>query len=89
MIGPDLGWAFALGLLGAGHCVGMCGPLVLAMPAAGGRLSPQLRYHLGRITTYTVIGAALGGLGAGLTGLVGGEEALKQNSTAGAKHFHA
>lgn len=76
MIGPDLGWAFALGLLGAGHCVGMCGPLVLAMPAAGGRLSPQLRYHLGRITTYTVIGAALGGLGAGLTGLVGGEEAL-------------
>jgi uncharacterized protein len=76
VIGPDLGWAFALGLLGAGHCVGMCGPLVLAMPAAEGKLSPQLLYHLGRITTYAAIGAALGALGAGLTGLAGGDEAL-------------
>jgi len=76
VIGPDLGWAFALGLLGAGHCVGMCGPLVLAMPAAEGRLPPQLAYHLGRITTYAAIGAALGALGVGLAGLAGGDEAL-------------
>jgi sulfite exporter TauE/SafE len=64
---------FLLGLLGTGHCLGMCGPLVLAIPASSGRLLPQLTYNLGRIVTYTVVGAALGALGAGLTALAPGE----------------
>ena len=57
------------GLLGSiGHCAGMCGPIVAAFGVAqarqGGR--PWLRhliFQLGRITTYTVLGAAIGFLG--------------------------
>ena len=65
----------ALGLLGTGHCVGMCGPLVLALPARHGRLSAQVLYHVGRITTYTIVGAVLGAVGAGLAGLGDGDGA--------------
>ncbi|MBW2455311.1 MAG: sulfite exporter TauE/SafE family protein [Deltaproteobacteria bacterium] len=63
----------ALGLLGTGHCVGMCGPLVLALPGRHGRLRAHLLYHLGRITTYTIVGALLGAIGAGLAGLGDGD----------------
>lgn len=70
--GATLGTLFLAGLAGsATHCVGMCGPFVLgfttarleALPAgpgaelrraAGAALVP---YHLGRITTYTLLGA--------------------------------
>jgi sulfite exporter TauE/SafE len=65
----DIGAMFLLGLLGTGHCLGMCGPIVLAVPASSGRLLPQLTYNLGRITTYTAVGGILGALGAGLTAL--------------------
>lgn len=54
---------FLLGLLGTGHCVGMCGPLVLALPGREGRVTPHLLYHFGRINTYVFFGAVLGGLG--------------------------
>jgi uncharacterized protein len=63
----DLLSLFLLGFLGTGHCVGMCGPLVLAIPTATGKTTSHLLYHLGRITTYTAVGAVLGGLGAGLS----------------------
>jgi len=63
---------FVLGLLGSGHCVGMCGPLVLAIPAPGGRLLPHFAYHAGRITTYGAVGAGLGALGSRLSQLPGG-----------------
>jgi sulfite exporter TauE/SafE len=53
-----------LGLLGTAHCVGMCGPLVLALPMRRGRVSAHLLYHLGRITTYTIVGAVIGAFGA-------------------------
>lgn len=52
-----------LGLSGTGHCIGMCGPLVLAFPAKTGRFSSHLFYHAGRICTYVVVGALMGGLG--------------------------
>jgi sulfite exporter TauE/SafE len=49
----------------------MCGPLVVAFPAsAGGRLS-HLLYHGGRVSTYTAVGALLGGSG-GLIASAGG-----------------
>src|SRR5512145_1171501 len=55
---------FASGLAGGvGHCVGMCGPLVAAFSinrAEGGRLRPQILYHLGRLTTYSVLGGIAG-----------------------------
>jgi sulfite exporter TauE/SafE len=59
--------AFVTGFLGSfGHCVGMCGPLVgslaLATAPLGARrsLPGQLAYHAGRVTTYGVVGAAMG-----------------------------
>jgi len=59
----DLISMVALGLLGTGHCVGMCGPLVVAFPGRIGVLPAHLWYHLGRITTYTLIGVVLGTVG--------------------------
>ena len=58
-----------LGLLGTGHCVGMCGPLVITLPGRLGKPSAHLWYHLGRITTYTLIGALLGTVGGTLSRL--------------------
>ncbi len=55
---------FASGLAGGvGHCVGMCGPVVAAFSfnrADGRGLGPQLLYHLGRLTTYSLAGGAAG-----------------------------
>ena len=62
----DLISLFFLGLLGTGHCIGMCGPLVVAFPGRTGRFSPHLFYHLGRLITYIGIGAIMGSAGAGL-----------------------
>ena len=67
MSGPGLLFAFGMGFLGGfGHCVGMCGPIVLAFGlSAPGQpprraLQPQLAYHLGRVTTYALLGGAMG-----------------------------
>ncbi len=60
---------FMLGLLGTGHCIGMCGPLVVALPGQAGRVSAHLAYHAGRLITYSVIGALMGAAGGGLIGL--------------------
>ena len=63
--------ALASGLLvGFGHCTAMCGPLVgsLALAAAplGARrsMAGQLAYHAGRLTTYALVGGAMGATGA-------------------------
>lgn len=58
---------FMLGILGTGHCIGMCGPLVVAFPARAGGFGSHLFYHLGRILTYVAIGAVMGGIGTGLS----------------------
>lgn len=59
--------AIVLGLLGSFHCVGMCGPIALALPVHN---KPSLvkngliaLYNLGRIMTYTVFGMAAGAIG--------------------------
>ncbi len=57
---------FMLGLLGSGHCIGMCGPLVVALPGQTGRLTAHLAYHAGRLTTYVIIGAVMGAAGSGM-----------------------
>ncbi|MCA9543112.1 MAG: sulfite exporter TauE/SafE family protein [Myxococcales bacterium] len=62
----DLTSLFLLGFLGSGHCVGMCGPIVLALPRGASPTLGQLAYHAGRVLTYSLIGAALAGVGAGL-----------------------
>jgi len=61
--------AFITGLLGSGHCLGMCGGLVCALAMAGRhRNSPafHLTYNLGRITTYTTIGLFAGWVGSAM-----------------------
>jgi len=62
---------FAFGFVGSLHCIGMCGPIVLALPAGNqGMLRytlGRLLYNLGRVLTYTVMGAVIGLIGAGLS----------------------
>jgi sulfite exporter TauE/SafE len=65
---------FLLGFLGTGHCIGMCGPIVLALPARAGNLAAHLLYHSGRVLTYAVIGLILGGIGSGFVDLTGTTE---------------
>ena len=66
MVEPiTLGAAFAAGLLGSGHCVGMCGPIA-AIAGAGSNGQPArsaLIYNAARIVSYCVVGALFGGLG--------------------------
>ena len=50
---------FLLGLLGTGHCIGMCGPLVVAFPGRSRRFVPHCFYHAGRIATYALVGVAM------------------------------
>ena len=62
--------AFGLGILGSAHCLGMCGPLALAIPAPKNTLGQRLRSALllngGRVITYALIGALFGLFGRGL-----------------------
>ncbi len=67
--------AFLTGLLGSLHCMGMCGPIALALPQIGEtnkeKIAGRLIYHSGRITTYASLGLLFGlfGLGLKLAGL--------------------
>lgn len=60
--------AFAGGLVGSLHCVGMCGgfPLALAQARARGNLSRQLLYNAGRLNTLAFVGALSGAFGAAI-----------------------
>lgn len=58
---PVLLTAFALGLAGSGHCLGMCGGIAAALNLGGDRSLPvTLSYHSGRILSYTLLGGLLG-----------------------------
>jgi uncharacterized protein len=64
--------SFLAGLAGSPHCLGMCGGIVAAIAlnardtAPGARRFILLSYNLGRISTYTLLGAIAGLLGASL-----------------------
>jgi len=52
------------GLFGSAHCLAMCGGIAGAVGVAGGqagRMQRTLLYNLGRVSSYTVAGAAAGG----------------------------
>ncbi len=77
---PEPGYAalFLVGLLGGGHCVGMCGGIVgaLAAQGAGTPWRLHLAYNAGRIFSYCVAGAiagAIGGLGASFGAVAGAQ----------------
>ncbi|MEM6736617.1 MAG: sulfite exporter TauE/SafE family protein [Bacteroidota bacterium] len=54
--------AFLIGLLGSLHCVGMCGPVMLALNGVSQARNGFALYHLGRILSYMLIGLLLGGI---------------------------
>ncbi|MDP1675846.1 MAG: sulfite exporter TauE/SafE family protein [Bacteroidota bacterium] len=62
--------ALTLGLLGSMHCVGMCGPLVLAIPTSATScwkfIVERLIYNLGKAVTYGIMGAGVGLAGKGI-----------------------
>ncbi len=62
--------ALILGLIGSFHCVGMCGPIAVALPIQNRnwwrKLAATLLYNLGRAITYALLGAIFGVLGEGI-----------------------
>lgn len=68
----ELLWTTALvtGLAGSLHCVGMCGPIALALPVGGMSLRQatfaRILYNTGRIGSYAFLGMLFGSFGKGL-----------------------
>jgi len=62
---------FLIGFLGSFHCLGMCGPIVLALPVGNTStfklVLSRFLYNIGRIVTYTFFGAVFGFFGRGIT----------------------
>ena len=72
--------AFLAGLLGSGHCFGMCGGIAGSLGALSGSGSgrkalvlPALQFNLGRMVGYAI----LGGIAAGIIGAAGEIMAFK------------
>jgi uncharacterized protein len=59
--------AFMIGIVGSFHCVGMCGPLALALPLSSNSFAAKLTgaflYNAGRIVTYSFFGLIFGLIG--------------------------
>ena len=52
--------------VGFGHCIGMCGPIMVTFSLnlkEKNIFVPQLLYHLGRITTYVLLGGGVAAIG--------------------------
>ncbi|MEO1258588.1 MAG: sulfite exporter TauE/SafE family protein [Bacteroidota bacterium] len=62
--------AFIMGLFGSLHCVGMCGPIAMALPVQNqdrfSMVTKLLLYNFGRTVTYVFLGVLIGLLGEGL-----------------------
>lgn len=63
-------FALMTGLVGSLHCIGMCGPIAIALPLGTksplNRIAGSFVYNLGRILTYGILGAIFGLLGQGI-----------------------
>ncbi|HRE11794.1 MAG TPA: sulfite exporter TauE/SafE family protein [Ignavibacteria bacterium] len=57
---------FLVGLLGSFHCIGMCGPIAIALPKTNNPVTSRLIYNFGRIITYSMLGLLFGLLGSRL-----------------------
>ncbi len=59
--------AFMIGLFGSFHCIGMCGPIALALPIQTENrfnlISGRILYNIGRAITYACIGLIFGLVG--------------------------
>ncbi len=62
--------AVIIGLMGSFHCVGMCGPIAFMLPVDRHNPTKKLLqvflYHVGRLTSYGILGLIFGFLGKGL-----------------------
>ncbi|PHZ58745.1 cytochrome biogenesis protein [Photobacterium leiognathi] len=70
--------AFLIGLMGAGHCVGMCGGVAAAITIGMPNNTHQkrcwiylLNYNIGRLVSYTIAGGLIGAALAGISTLNG------------------
>ncbi|MBU0621182.1 MAG: sulfite exporter TauE/SafE family protein [Gammaproteobacteria bacterium] len=76
------GIAFMTGILGTGHCLGMCGGLVSGffMRQGANSIAPHLAYHAARLAVYVAIGLIAATLGAVLvqTGIFGKAQGILQ-----------
>ncbi|HSH97994.1 MAG: sulfite exporter TauE/SafE family protein [Methylophilaceae bacterium] len=68
MIELSLIGAFLVGLLGGGHCAGMCGGIVgavtMTLPKSRPKIGFLLAYNVGRISSYAFVGVLAGAIGA-------------------------
>jgi sulfite exporter TauE/SafE len=59
--------SFLLGIASSFHCLGMCGPIAMALPLDRSSNSKKLlgisAYNFGRITTYSLLGLLFGSIG--------------------------
>lgn len=59
--------ALAIGFFGSFHCIGMCGPIALALPgksdSTGVLIWGRLLYNMGRVVTYSILGITFGIIG--------------------------
>lgn len=74
--------AFMTGILGSGHCIGMCGSLVSGffLRLGAKAYAPYLAYHAARVSVYGLIGLIAASLGAVLvqTGIFGKAQGILQ-----------
>ncbi|WP_229206940.1 sulfite exporter TauE/SafE family protein [Dyadobacter crusticola] len=56
--------ALTMGFMSSFHCIGMCGPIALALPVQSGnnwrQITALIVYNAGRILTYAALGAVIG-----------------------------
>ncbi len=66
----DLITPLTIGLIGSAHCIGMCGPIAVALPLKNhnwfSKISGGILYNLGRTFTYGIMGLLFGLLGQGI-----------------------
>jgi sulfite exporter TauE/SafE len=64
---PEILAAFFVGLVGSLHCIGMCGPIAIALPVPNSTnlsfFTGRILYNLGRVVAYSFLGAILGLVG--------------------------
>ncbi len=59
--------ALAIGFFGSFHCIGMCGPIAMALPgkddSKASLITSRLLYNSGRVVTYSLLGMVFGLVG--------------------------
>ena len=76
---PEILAAFFIGLVGSLHCIGMCGPIAIALPVPDSNnlsfFTGRILYNLGRVVTYSFLGVVFGLLG-GRIALAGAQQVV-------------